>query len=74
MARIAMIWSGILDFTVTPEQVCLCMAGLKLARQAKRHKRDNLVDAAGYLALVERLAEPDAAAGLDPAHLPDWLK
>ncbi|GER08804.1 hypothetical protein GCM10007972_24580 [Iodidimonas muriae] len=33
-ARIAAIWSAILGHAVTPHQVALCMAGLKLARLA----------------------------------------
>ena len=47
--RTAQIWSVILGMEVTPEQVGLCMVGVKLAREAYVHKEDNLVDAAGYL-------------------------
>jgi hypothetical protein len=56
--RVARLWSVVLGADVTAEQVCLCMALLKVARQVNKPKRDNLVDAAGYLALVERLDEP----------------
>lgn len=35
-ARIAAIWSAILGHAVSPHQVALCMAGLKLARLAGR--------------------------------------
>jgi hypothetical protein len=52
-ARTAKIWSGILNYTVTAEQVGLCMMGLKLAREAHLHKRDNLVDLCGYAKTVE---------------------
>ena len=49
-----MLWTGILAGRlregqhVTPMDVPLCMIAVKLARQAHRHKRDNLVDIAGY--------------------------
>jgi len=52
--RTAMLWTGILAGRlrdgqhITPMDVPLCMIAVKLARQAHRHKRDNLVDIAGY--------------------------
>jgi hypothetical protein len=52
--RTARMWSGILanklrdGAQVTAMDVPLCMIAVKLARQAHRHKRDNLVDIAGY--------------------------
>lgn len=50
---IAKVWSGILSpilkRDLTPEEAALMMVGLKLQRQAMKHKRDNLVDAHGYL-------------------------
>ena len=53
-ARTAMLWTAILAGRfrdgqhVTPMDIPLCMIAVKLARQAHRHKRDNLVDIAGY--------------------------
>lgn len=53
-ARTALMWTGVLaeklrpDCAVTAMDVPLCMIAVKLARQAHRHKRDNLVDIAGY--------------------------
>lgn len=47
-AVIAEIWSAILQTEVTPEQVVLCMIGTKLGRESLKHKRDNIVDLAGY--------------------------
>ena len=53
-ARTAQMWTGILagklreDAEVTAADVPLCMIAVKLARQSHRHKRDNLVDIAGY--------------------------
>ena len=52
--RAAQMWTAILgrklhaDEKVTAEDIPLCMIAVKLARQAHRHKRDNLVDIAGY--------------------------
>lgn len=52
--RTAMMWTGILrsklitDQRITAEDIPLCMIAVKLARQVHRHKRDNLVDIAGY--------------------------
>jgi hypothetical protein len=55
--RIAKIWSVILDKEITPEQVGLCMVGMKIAREAFTHKRDNLVDGAGYFYTIELAME-----------------
>ena len=52
--RTARMWTGILaaklreGAEVSAMDVPLCMIAVKLARQAHRHKRDNLVDIAGY--------------------------
>ena len=53
--RTAAIWTALLGFPVTAEQVGLCMVGVKLSRECHHHKRDNLVDAAGYLATVDKV-------------------
>jgi hypothetical protein len=37
------------------ETVYLVMIGLKLSREQFKHKRDNIVDAIGYLALLDDL-------------------
>jgi len=54
---IAQIWSQLTGYYITPAQVGLCMAGLKLAREAHAHKRDNLVDTAGYAQTVQMVLE-----------------
>ena len=52
--RAATIWTGILRPKLMSTQriaaldVPLCMIGVKLAREVHTHKRDNLVDIAGY--------------------------
>ena len=35
----------------------MAMVMLKIAREEHLHKEDNLVDAAGYIALIERVIE-----------------
>jgi hypothetical protein len=56
---IAKVWSGILSnrlkSDITPEEAALMMVGLKLQRQAQKHKQDNLVDAHGYLLVYEHI-------------------
>jgi hypothetical protein len=42
---------------LTAEQVVMFMVFVKLSRQRNKWKRDNLVDAAGYLRLVEMIDE-----------------
>lgn len=53
-ARAALMWTGILAHKLRDKQaisamdIPLCMIAIKLARQSHCHKRDNLVDIAGY--------------------------
>ena len=51
--RIARLWSVALDKEVTAEDVATCMILVKIARQLHAPKRDNLVDAIGYLLTLE---------------------
>lgn len=50
-----LMWTGLLQdllkpgVVIPPERVSLMMAALKLRREANKHKRDNIVDAHGYL-------------------------
>ena len=52
-SRTAQIWSAILGFPVTAQQVGLCMCGVKISRECNKSKRDNMVDLAGYAETVE---------------------
>lgn len=56
-ARIAALWSPILGIEVTPEQVALCSVQIKIAREIHAHKRDNVVDAIGYLLTLDACRE-----------------
>ena len=55
MRRVADAWSAVLRRPITPEEVCLCLATLKLVREGHRPKRDNREDAIGYLDILERV-------------------
>lgn len=48
----AKVWSGLLDHKLkeplTAEDVVILLTGMKLTREARKHKRDNLVDIHGY--------------------------
>jgi hypothetical protein len=57
LARIALGWSMVLDRPVTAKEVGLCMVVLKLAREVATPKRDNIVDGAGYLRMLEVAGE-----------------
>lgn len=61
-ARIAKAWSAVLPCEVSAEQVALCMIGLKLVRESNSHKRDNVVDKAGYARCLEQLTEEEPRA------------
>ena len=55
--RIATIWSVILEKEITPSQVALCMAGVKMARliESPNHL-DSFVDGAAYFAIAGEIA------------------
>ena len=61
--QIAEIWTTLLRSQLAPGQrvsasdVGLLMAALKIVREANMHKRDNLIDAVGYLTIVARINE-----------------
>lgn len=63
---IAKLWSVYMDSTITgrkhlnvpsvqPKDVAMLMTLLKIAREMHTHKKDNLVDAAGYISLANTL-------------------
>lgn len=64
-ARIGRLWAPVLGLDeVTPEQVALCMVGLKVARAMQGFHRDSLVDIAGYAGCIELIQqERDADSG-----------
>lgn len=57
----AKVWSGLLadklKEDLTPEDVVLLLAGMKLTREAHKHKRDNVVDFHGYALVLAHVRE-----------------
>jgi hypothetical protein len=52
------MWGAILGIPdVSPENVALCMVALKVSRESRRHKRDNLTDMAGYAGCAEKVLD-----------------
>ena len=65
-SRTAAIWTALLGGKlkdgahIEPEDVGLCMVGVKLSRQINQPKRDNLTDAAGYCETVRMVIDEKA--------------
>ena len=60
--RISKLWSAYLDFPITPDQVAICMALVKVSRIAETpgfRGRDGYTDAVAYLALGAQLSTTD---------------
>jgi hypothetical protein len=56
-SRIAKTWEAVLGIDITPEQVALCLAGMKIARESHRPKKDNRLDLAGYAWVIDQVHE-----------------
>lgn len=58
---IAQVWNGLLakklKEPLTAEEAALMMAAMKLQRQFMKPKRDNIVDAHGYMIVAARATE-----------------
>lgn len=52
---VSKLWGPILNRDISPSQVAMCMIALKLARECHRQNRDNKVDMAGYVRILEIL-------------------
>lgn len=68
LAAIALLWSQYLVSRgvilpganmMTSQDVCCMMVLLKMAREANSHSDDNVIDAIGYLALIDRIRNGD---------------
>lgn len=57
----AKVWSGLLAHKLkedlTPEDVVLLLSGMKLVREVRKHKRDNMVDLVGYTLVLAHVIE-----------------
>lgn len=57
-ARIAALWSIILETPVTAERVALCMVATKIARLLSEPTHfDSIVDLAGYARVYQRITD-----------------
>ena len=52
---IALLWGWYLGHKITPEQVAFMLVIFKTCREKHQHKRDNIVDMAGYLGIYDDL-------------------
>jgi len=55
--QIASIASAILKKELSAKDCCVVLMAVKLARESYKHKRDNLVDLAGYTEILHRIKE-----------------
>ena len=59
--RISELWSAYLDHPITPSQVAVCMALLKISRISESPKsEDSLLDAIAYLSIYKTVLEAEA--------------
>ena len=59
MENIAQRWSLTLNTKITPEQVCLCMIDVKMARLSHSLHADSIQDVCGYAAVLNQVAYDD---------------
>lgn len=55
--KVAACWSAILGTEVTAHRAALCMAAMKLVRDAHRADPENRLDCHGYLDIAGRCAD-----------------
>lgn len=56
---IAKIWSILFQTEITPSQAVIAQIVVKLVRENLKHKRDNIVDLAGYSRILEMVSNSD---------------
>ena len=59
-SRAAAMWSAMTGKAMTASEAVAFMVCVKLAREGKRHGRDNVVDLAAYAAILQYIQEPVA--------------
>tara|TARA_R100000700_G_C3164135_1_gene139540 strand:+ start:112 stop:378 length:267 start_codon:yes stop_codon:yes gene_type:complete len=55
--NIAALWSVFLRKEISPHDVAMCMALVKVARLMHAHKKDNYIDLAAYAAVAAEIDE-----------------
>lgn len=63
--RTGELWSAVLHHPVSPQQVAMCMALLKTAREIYQHSEDNIVDTHGYWLTYEMIREKEEELRLE---------
>jgi hypothetical protein len=58
-SRIADLWTTYLEHQITPQQVAICMALVKIARLMESETPDSFVDLAAYAAIAGEIATFD---------------
>jgi len=59
LKRIANAWTNFLKREISPYEVAVMMAMLKMARLSQGYHQDTLEDAAAYIAIAEMLKDTD---------------
>jgi hypothetical protein len=59
LKRIADMWTNFLKREISPYEVAVMMAMLKMARLSQGYHQDTLEDAAAYIAIAEMLKDTD---------------
>ena len=57
--NISKLWSNFLDIEISPHDVAICMALVKIARMKHSHKKDNYIDLAAYAAIAYEVHKKD---------------
>lgn len=57
--NISKLWSIFLNKEISPHDVAICMALIKIARMKHSHKKDNYIDLAAYAAIAYEVHKKD---------------
>ena len=65
--NISALWSSYLDHRISPHDVAICMALVKIARLKNRRTKDCYIDIAGYAAIAAEIENKDSP--LEPSFM-----
>ena len=66
-ANISELWSSYLGYKISPHDVAICMALVKIARLKHRKTKDCYIDIAGYAAIAAEIESKDSP--LEPSFM-----
>ena len=66
-ANISELWSSYLRYKISPHDVAICMALVKIARLKNRRTKDCYIDIAGYAAIAAEIESKNSK--LEPSFL-----